>query len=50
MRSGDDSGHNLVSYVVAVNFNVLCTLIKGGIGGDEDSDLIITIHGHWKRR
>ena len=49
MRSGDDSGHNLVSYVVAVNLNVLCTLMKGGITGDEDSGLIITMHGQWKR-
>ena len=46
MRSGDDSGHNLVLYVVAVNLNVLSTLMKGGIVGDEDSGLIITMHGH----
>ena len=40
MRSGDDFGHNLVSYLVAVNFSVLCKLIKGGIASDEDSGLI----------
>ena len=50
MRSGDDSGHNLVSYVVTVNLNVLYTLMKGWISGDEDSGLIITMHGHSKRR
>ena len=50
MRSGDDSRHNLVSYVVAVNLNMLCMLMKGGIARDEDSGLIITMHGHWKRR
>ena len=50
MRSGDDSGHNLVSYVVAVNLNMLCTLMKNGAVDDEDSGLIITVHGHWKRR
>ena len=46
MRSGDDSGHNLVSYVVTVDLNVLCMLIKDVIAGDEDSGLIITMHGH----
>ena len=50
MRSGDDFEHNLVSYVVAVNLNVLCTLMKGGISSDEDRGLIITMHGHYKRR
>ena len=50
MRSGDDSGHNFVSYVVIVHLNVLCMLMKGGISSDEDSGLIITMHGHWKRR
>ena len=50
MRSADNFGHNLVSYVVAVNLNVLCMLMKGGISGNEDSGLIITMHGHWERR
>ena len=50
MRSGDDSENNLVLYVVPVNLNVLYTLMKGGITIDEDSNLITTMHGHWKRR
>ena len=50
MRSGDDSRHNLVSYVVEINLNVLCVLLKSGIIGIEASDLIITMHGHWKKR
>ena len=39
MRSRDDSRHNLISYVMVVNLNVLCILIKGGIARDEDSGL-----------
>ena len=50
MRSGDDSSHNLVSYIVTINLNVICKLIKSGIVGDEDSSLIITMDGHWQRR
>ena len=50
MRSGDDSRNNLASYVVAVNLNLLLTLMKSGIADDEDNCLIIIMHGHWKRR
>ena len=46
MRSGDESGHNRVLYVVAVNLNVLCMLVTGRIANDEDSGLIMTMHGH----
>ena len=45
MRSRDDSGHNLVSYVVVVNLNVLCTLMNSGITRYEDSGSIIIMHG-----
>ena len=45
MRSGDDYGQNLFSHVLLVNLNVLCTLMKSGIDGDEDNSLIITMHG-----
>ena len=44
MRSGDDSGHNLVSYVMTINLIVLCMLMKSEIVGDEVSGLIITIY------
>ena len=46
MRSGDDSEHNLVLYIVVVNLNVLCTHMKSGISDDEDRGLIITMYGH----
>ena len=45
MRGGDYSGHNLIPNVVTINLNVLCTLMKSGIASDEDSGLIIIMHG-----
>ena len=50
MRGGNIFGHNFVSNVVIVNLNMLHMLIKSGIASDEDSGLIITIHGHWRER
>ena len=50
MRGGDNFGHHLVLIVVTINLNVLCTLMKSGISIYEDSDLIITMHGHWRGR
>ena len=47
MRGGNDSEHNLIPNVVAINLNVLRMLMKGGIVLDEDNGLIIAIHGHW---
>ena len=46
MRGRDDSEHNLVSNVVVVNLTMFCTLMKSIIPSDEDSGLIIIIHGH----
>ena len=46
MGGKDDFEHNSVSNVMAVNLNVLCTLIKISISNDENSGLIITMHGH----
>ena len=50
MRGGNNFGHNLVSNIVTINLNVLCTLMKSGIVSDEDSSLIIIMHGHWRGR
>ena len=50
MRSRDDSRHNNLLDVVLVNLNVLCMLMKGGIVDNEESTLIITMCGHWRRR
>ena len=50
MRGRDNSGHNLVLNVVTINLNVLRTLMRSEIASNEDSGLIITMHGHWRGR
>ena len=50
MRGGNNSGHNLVLKVVTINLSVLRMLMKGQIASDEDSGLIITMHGHCRGR
>ena len=49
MRSGEDIEYNIVLYIVSINLNVLCTLMKSGLANDQDSILIITLHEYWKR-
>ena len=46
MRGGDDSKHNLVLDVVAVNLNVTFMVMKSIRGGNKDGNLIITMHRH----
>ena len=50
MRSRNDSRHNPILDIAAVNLNVLCMLMKGRIADIEKSTLIITMCGHWRRR
>ena len=50
MRGENNFGHNLFPNVMTINLNVLRTLMKSGIASDEDSGLIITMHGHWRGR
>ena len=44
MRGGNNFKHKLVPNIVVRR------LMKGEIVNDEDSDLIITMHGHWRGR
>ena len=50
MRSKYDFRYNLVSDVMVVKLNFLCMPIKGEITSDKGNDLIIIMHGHWRKR
>ena len=50
MRGRDDYKYNLVLNVVTTNLNVLRTRMKSGVANDKDSNIIVTMHEHWRRR
>ena len=45
MTGGNNFRYNIVLNVMTINLNVLRTLMRSEITSDEDSGLIITMHG-----
>ena len=43
MRSGDESRNHLVVDIMAVNLDMLCVIIKGGVSNDKDGCLVVTM-------